>query len=238
MSQSRSSRIPAIIVGVFFLIVLIGLLMPAVKMSRGPSNVAAKNNLKQFGLAMHNYLSAHGAFPPQAICNSRGKPLLSWRVALLPYFESGTFDESLYGQFHLDEPWNSPHNLRLLDKMPAVYSNPRAPEPGRTIYLTAVGDPATFGGAGGSGGRKVQDITDGLSNTIMVVEADMSVPWTKPEDLDYNVDFPMAGLGHAHPGGFIAMLSDGSVRFLLDSIYVDVLRGLMTINGGEPVTVP
>ena len=48
------------------------------------------NNLKQIGLAMHNYLSAKGTFPARAIRDKDGKPLLSWRVAILPYLETGT----------------------------------------------------------------------------------------------------------------------------------------------------
>lgn len=235
MSTAPSSRVPIIVVGAIVVAVLVGMLLPAVDCSRLTLNVTAKNNLKQFGLAMHNYLAANQAFPAQSIRGKNGKPLLSWRVALLPYFEQGTVDPYLYGQFRLDEPWNSPHNLKLVDKMPEMFRSPRAPESGRTNYLTVVGDKTIFGGEAGA---TPQTISDGLSNTIMVVEADYSVPWTKPEDLDYDPEIPLNGLGHAHPGGFNALLSDGSAKFLLNSIDSDVLRGLMTRDGGEDVTVP
>ena len=235
MTSARRHRIPEIILGTIFILVLIGLLLPTLDHGNSSKSTVARNNLKRIALAMHNYLATNGAFPAQAIRGKNGKPLLSWRVALLPYFEPGTVEAQLYGQFHLDEPWNSAHNLRLLDQMPEVYRNPSAPETGRTIYLSVVGDKTVFGGAAGA---TPAEMTDGLSNTIMLVEADYSVPWTKPEDLDYDAAIPLNGLGHAHPSGFNALLSDGSAKFLLDTINLDTLRGLMTINGGEDVTVP
>src|SRR5437773_109335 len=91
---------------------------PAPAVPGTPQRSAVANNLKQIGVAFHNYLSAHGTFPASAIYGKDGKPLLSWRVALLPYLEKG----NLYREFKLDEPWDSPHNLKLLDKMPKVYA--------------------------------------------------------------------------------------------------------------------
>ncbi|HVS35105.1 MAG TPA: DUF1559 domain-containing protein, partial [Gemmataceae bacterium] len=78
------------------------------------------NDLKQLGLAVHNYHDANGAFPKPAIYDKDGKPLLSWRVMLLPYLEQN----ELYQQFHLDEPWDSDHNKKLLEKMPKVFAPP------------------------------------------------------------------------------------------------------------------
>ncbi len=79
------------------------------------------NNLKQIGLAMHNYESTFGTFPPAYIADkATGKPLLSWRVAILPFLEQ----DALYKQFHLDEPWDSAHNKTLIARMPPVYRSP------------------------------------------------------------------------------------------------------------------
>ncbi len=219
-------------------VLLVGLFLPAVHMPDGQRNIlVAKNNLKQLGLALHNYLGKNHAFPARAICNKDDKPRLSWRVAILPYLEADDDSaQKLYEEFRLHESWNSDHNRKLLAKMPAVFRNPDNPEPDRTIYLGVVGEKTLFGGERGA--KAPVDVPDGLSNTMMVVEADTSVPWTKPEDLDYDAESPMNGLGHAHPSGFNALLADGSVKFILDSIDRDVLRGLMTANGGEPVTVP
>ena len=82
------------------------------------------NNLKQVGLAMHNHPKADGRFPAPAIQGPDGKPLLSWRVAILPYLE----ENELYLSFKLDEPWDSPHNKPLLERMPYLYASvPRPP---------------------------------------------------------------------------------------------------------------
>src|SRR3972149_4277670 len=64
---------------------------------------------KQMAIAIHVYADAQKHLPPPAIRDKEGKPLLSWRVAILPYVE----ESGLYKQFHLDEPWDSPHNLAL-----------------------------------------------------------------------------------------------------------------------------
>ena len=69
---------------------------------------------------MHNYDSTHGSLPPHAIYGKDGKPLLSWRVLILPYIE----EQALYEQFHLDEPWDSPHNEPLLRQIPRCYRSP------------------------------------------------------------------------------------------------------------------
>ncbi len=82
------------------------------------------NNLKVTALAMHNFAAATSdtRFAPAAI-RKDGKPLLSWRVAILPYLEQ----QALYDKFHLDEPWNSPHNRTLLNQMPEIYAPVCAP---------------------------------------------------------------------------------------------------------------
>jgi RNA polymerase sigma factor (sigma-70 family) len=92
-------------------------------MDPAASERQVRNNLKQIGLAMHTYREAHGRFPAPAILGKDGKPLLSWRVAILPYI----VEDGLYQSFKLDEPWDSPHNKRLLERMPGLYAPPRPP---------------------------------------------------------------------------------------------------------------
>ena len=100
-------------------------------------------NLKRIGLAMHNYESAEGHFPPAAITGKDGKPLLSWRVAILPYLEDydGQSRSDLHKTFQLDEPWDSPHNKALLARMPAVFASPGDGNrsPSSTAYRGFVG---------------------------------------------------------------------------------------------------
>jgi hypothetical protein len=178
----------------------------------GP-NPQSMNNLKQIALAMLNYESAMGHFPTAYTADKAGKPLLSWRVAILPYLDQ----DALYRQFHLDEPWDSPNNMRLIKTMPAIFRSPASHlPPGVTNYLTLRCKESVFPGKEEIGMR---DITDGLSNTLMVVEADdaKGVVWTKPDDLNFDAKRPFAGLGGLWPSGFLAALCDGSVRSFMPS---------------------
>ena len=213
--------------------VLVGLLLPAVQAAREAARRAqCVNNLKQIGLAMHNYASANNAFPKPAITSEQGKPLLSWRVAILPYIQQ----QGLYEKFKLDEPWDSPHNKALLKEMPSTYLCPSRTitEPFTTTLRVFMGDGALFEGGKGTA---LADITDGTSNTLMVVEAEKAVPWTKPDDLPFD---PAAvpslfGAGSSHPGGFNTLFADGSVRFIKTSIGLQKFRALITRAGGEVV---
>jgi hypothetical protein len=190
----------------------------------------SSNNLKQIGLALHSYHDVHGGFPAPAIYGKGLKPLLSWRVAILPYLEQ----QELYKQFKLDEPWDSPHNKKLLAKMPEVYAPVRGPSKvkGGTYYQVFVGD-----GAGFEPGKslRIPSFTDGTSNTILVVEAGQPVPWTKPDDLPYDPNKALPKLGGQFRGHFHALLADGSVHLLSRNANEQTLRGAITRNGGEVI---
>jgi len=216
--------------------VAVGLMLPAVQSAREAARRAqCVNNLKQIGLAMHNANSMNGAFPAAAIAGPDGKPLLSWRVAILPFIGQ----ESLYKQFKLDEPWDGPHNKALIAQMPATYLCPSfaRPEPGMTTYRAFVG-----GGAAFDPKRpvKLDEFTDGTANTLLVVESRSAVPWTKPEDIDFNPQSPpsLLAAGSVHPGGFNALYADGSVRFVPSTTDPKTFRALITRAGGEAVPGP
>jgi prepilin-type processing-associated H-X9-DG protein len=211
--------------------VLVALLLPAVQAAREAARRAqCLNNLKQVGLAMHTYASVHGAFPTPAITGKQGKALLSWRVAILPYIDQ----QGLYNKFKLDEPWDSPHNKALLMEMPSPYVCPSraAVEPFTTTYQVFTGRGALFEDGKDT---KIADVTDGTTNTIMAVEADRAVPWTKPDDLPFDPAAPPSffGAGSKHPGGFNALFADGSVRFMKISVGAQTFRALITRAGGE-----
>ncbi|QDU93474.1 DUF1559 domain-containing protein [Lignipirellula cremea] len=214
--------------------VMVALLLPAVQAAREAARRSqSSNNLKQIVLAMHNYLDSHKAFPAAAIYSADGKPLLSWRVAMLPYLE----ENALYEQFHLDEPWDSEHNIKLLDQMPETYRNPNLELTTKTNYLAVTGAGAVFEG---TKGRSIQEITDGTSTTILVVEAnaDQAVEWTKPADYTIDPENSMQNLGDLRDGGFLAAFADGSVHFLQQTIDRKMLGRLLTRNDGWPTQVP
>jgi prepilin-type processing-associated H-X9-DG protein len=216
-------------------------LVPAIhnaQLSRGRSQ--STNNLKQIGLALHNFASADGHFPSD-IRGKDGKRLLSWRVAILPFIEQ----QALFQEFHQDEPWNSPHNKALIARMPATYSVPdgSATEAGLTFYRGFAGNDTLFD-PGKADGVKITEITDGTSNTIALVEAKEAVPWTKPEsevpvDADPNPERIRAALdavGGHFDGGFNALFCDGSVRFIRTTIALPVFRALITRASGEVIS--
>ncbi len=194
--------------------------------------VQSANNLKQIAIGIVVYADRNGHFPLPAISSKDGKPLLSWRVQILPFIEQG----ELYKQFHLDEPWDSPNNRKLIDKMPAIYRMPATQnkEPGKTNYLLPVGNGAVFLADKPTDFR---DITDGTSNTIMVVETDdeNAVIWTKPGDLAFDPESPTKGLGRFHGGRFYAAFCDGHVSLLPAAIDAKTLKALFTRAGGEVV---
>lgn len=215
--------------------IAIGLLLPAVQAARAAAQrTSASNNLKQIALAMHNYHDAYVKFPAPAIVDANGKPLLSWRVAILPFIDQ----QPLYQQFKLDEPWDSPNNRALIAKMPPVYQSPGAQNEGKTRYLLPVGKGAMF--AQPDAGVRIASITDGTSNTLMTVEAapDKAVIWTKPDDLAFNPERPLDGLVAPGAPTFQVGFADGSVRVMAANIAADVLRALFSPQGGEVVNLP
>ncbi len=194
----------------------------------------SKNNLKQMGLAFHNYHATFKSLPvtkqDPSYFDDRGQPKLSWRVHLLPFLE----EVPLYEQFHLDEPWDSPHNRSLLQQMPEVFKSPSVnARPGHTVYLGVKGPGAIFENGSGT---TFAEIRDGTSNTIIVVEATAprAVPWTKPDDFPYDPANPTGGLVGAEPG-FHALLCDGSVRFISRMIDPQTLVNLFQRNDGNPL---
>ncbi len=213
---------------------LIAYFIPALQASIDASRrVQCVNNLKQIALAMHNYHSANNAFPRAATRDEKGKPLLSWRVAILPYLGH----QELYNKFNLDEPWDSARNKALLKEMPPTYSCPNRvkPEPFTTNYQVFVGKNAMFETDQDIG---IADVTDGTSNTLLVVEAKNAVPWTKPDDLTFDPAAApsLCGAGSSHPTGFNAAMGDGSVRFIKNTIDLKIFRILISRNLGEVVS--
>ena len=191
------------------------------------------NYLKQMGLAFHNYFDVNGHFPNN-VANEKGKLLLSWRVLMLPYLE----EDKLFKEFKLDEAWDSDHNKKLVAKIPKVFTPVRGKaEKGDTFYRGFTGPSTIF-----EAGKKLhfRDITDGSSNTMMIVEAEKAVPWTKPDDLPFDPkkdELTKVG-GSMFEGGFNTVFCDGAVRFIKKDIPKESLKGLITRDGGEVIQIP
>jgi prepilin-type processing-associated H-X9-DG protein len=211
------------------------MMAPAVgKLRESATRAKGQNNLKQIGLALHNYHDTYDGMPPASIVDKKGKPMLSWRVMILPYIEQ----DALYREFKLDEPWDSEHNKKLIERMPPVYALPvkgKDVKPGHTHYRVLVGGGSMWDWVQGT---KFAQITDGLSNTIMVVEAEEGVPWTKPDELEFDPQKDLPKFGKAFKGGFNVLFGDGSVRFLREGIDPQTLKALITMGGGEVVNIP
>jgi hypothetical protein len=214
------------------------LLAPAIRSTRAAAGRAqAANNYRQIGIALHSYHDATGRLPAVANFDKQGKPLLSWRVHILPYIEQG----QLYKEFHLDEPWDSEHNKKLIARMPKIYANldnPKLAADGKTTVLAPVHKDAVF--TGDKTGIRIADIPDGTSNTVMLVDAadDDAVIWTKPDDLKLDPDTPAKGLSARHNDRFLLLFADGSVYFAPKSIDKKTLWALFTRNGGEIIKLP
>jgi hypothetical protein len=193
--------------------------------------VQVKRHLFKIGVELHRYHDAHGKkLPASAIRGKDGKPLLSWRVALLPMLG----EVELYNKFKLDEPWDSPANRPLLDKMPAVYA-PFGPleNPAGSTYFQVLFGPGTM--FEGGTGHDLASIPDGADATLLVVEAAEAVPWTSPVDLVYDPKGPLPRLGGHFKDGSLALFAEGSVAFIKDDIDEPTLRALITRNGAEVV---
>ncbi len=214
--------------------VLVALLLPAVQASREAARrMSCSNNMKQIGLALHNYHDAYKAFPPAYTVDANGKRLHSWRTLILPFVEQ----KALYDQIDLDKPWDDPVNLPFANLDIPVYHCPSTPPaPGMTTYVAVVDPNGVFQG---STGTKISQITDGTSNTLLLYETDVAraVQWMSPDDLDLPT-FVNAGAGGTrsnHAGGSNICLADGSVMFFAGSSDATTRQNLVIRNDGQMI---
>ncbi len=231
--QPNGNRLAVVVEGQAMIVaqvgIVVGLLLPAVQASREAARrVSGANNMKQILLAMLNYEATYRELPGNAGPKKGDKPNLSWRVHLLPYME----ELALYNEFRMDEPWDSPHNIKLLDRMPAVFRDPRSQAPaGHTVYQMPSGTNMILEN---DKRRRLAHVVDGLSNTIalMVTKDQAAVPWTKPQDFDPVVDRDSIVV---HGDRITIGMMDGSVMQLSSEIPTEALEIMLTINDGKVV---
>lgn len=250
MSAAKGAGVGMIllVIGLISFVVLIGcggvlvaLLLPAVQSARGAARrMQSMNNMKQIMLAMHNYHSVHGEFPPAYIADADGKPMHSWRVLILPYLEQ----QPLHSSYDFSKPWDSPENLAVAQFIPPVYRSPgeTSPNAQQTSYVMFVG-PGTA--QTGQGKITLDQITDGMSNTLCIIEtASSGIDWTEPRDLDAaQLDFLIHEVNNAapnqinavFPNGANAGFYDGSVQFLPTDTPPETLKHLINPADGNAI---
>ncbi|MFM7845786.1 MAG: DUF1559 domain-containing protein, partial [Planctomycetota bacterium] len=218
-------------------------MLPFLQSARGSArNTQSMNNIKQLILALHNFHDSYGHFPAAYQLTKEGKPGLSWRVFMLPFLDQ----QALFEQFHLEEPWDSEHNKQLIAKMPDVFRSPGSQaDAGKTTYLGNAGETGLFTkpkkGQTKSPppGIGMHQITDGTSNTVILVEwPGANKNWMEPTDLDVNLFVQGAGMASNHPSTFTVGFADGSVRSLSTTTDPGTRQAMSTASGGEVLMLP
>jgi hypothetical protein len=205
---------------------------PGAKTAYAKSVGEATQDLRQLVLAVHKYHDAFRQLPPAALRDKAGHLTLSWRVQILPYLK----EDALFREFKVDEPWDSDNNKKLIAKMPAIFRGPnkKLNDEGKTVYLAPIHNEAVFRPDGGR--ISISSIYDGTKWTVMFVEVndDSAVVWTKPADMNVDLDVVMGkakplnkGLIRSGQDFFLVAMCDGSVhRFR----HMDDPAGLMNLR--------
>jgi hypothetical protein len=230
-------------------LVLVAILLPAVQAAREAARRSASSGqLKQIAVGMHNYHDTFNAIPMTGSPDPAAGLDMSWRVRLLPFIEH----LPMHKQIDYTKTWDSPPNDQFHDQMPRTYGQPgNETERRQTQHqvfshdgpVTMVGVPGIPSGMTANTWfhptrqRGFAACIDGTMNTIMVVEADpdRAVPWMKPADLALDPLDPKAGLGNHRPGGFLAVMADGSVRFISNKIDDATMLKLILCDEGMRV---
>jgi len=226
----------------FMVLCLSGLLLPARETAREASRRAkCASNLKQISLAMIAYADEHGTYPPAYIVDESGNPMHSWRVLILPQMDRN----DIYARYNFDEPWDGPNNRKLHSIIVSCYRCPSdgSATPTDTCYIAAVGPNAMFPGGDSIG---FDEVTDGLSSTIMIVETSGSgIHWMEPRDLDVAKMDPAAttmtkggpGISSDHPAVVNVLFANATPRMLAkEDLTPEMLQALLSRNGGEDVS--
>ncbi len=246
--KKKSFSLSELLVVAVIIGILIMLLLPATQSAREAARRSqCSNNLKQIGLALHNYHDMYKQFPPAVIgpSNVPRERQFSWMVAILPFLEQGTLHDAL----RLDLPWDHPHNAGMLQMAPRTLLCPSDPASStqegffRTSYVAVTGANFTDGPGNPIGvigldkGLAVSEIVDGTSNTIMVAEVTDGGPWfAGGNGTARRIDDWLQNKSWSHhPGGGNVVFADGSVQFLSSTTDIQTLRKLATAQGREPM---
>jgi hypothetical protein len=205
------------------------------------------NEMKNLAAALLPYASDNGSLPPSYTSDPNGNKLHSWRTLILPRMERA----DLYEKFDLVKPWDDSANRPVVS--------------GQVDYLMCPDDSQSFGTANTSyfaitgehtawpagRGRKMSEITDPKSCTILCIEAhEKGISWGQPDDLSFDEAVQIltsedGGVHFAWGYGFFYMpvadesrwinvaMANGDVRLLHLPLPKDLAIALLTVDGGE-----
>jgi hypothetical protein len=190
--------------------------------------------LEEIGRALRKFHDAHGRFPPDenpTAFDSSGRPHLSWRVRVLPFLDQGP----LYNQFKTNEPWDSPNNRPLVDKMPDVFRDEDDPPTSTTTRFVVMTGPDTP--FAGKFGLRRRDFKDGAFATILVIRVgkDKAVAWSKPDDAVFNPSSPLDAIGSLGAEELMFSMVDGSIKRLKSPVPAELFAALVTVAGRESI---
>ncbi len=217
-------------------VLLVGLLLPFSRNGTRSTarRLACSNNLKMIGLALNEYAKEHGELPPAYTVDENGTPLHSWRTLILPYLGLN----ELYDSIDLEKPWDDPDNNKARTTIVSPYSCPgwsSRPSDYQTSYFAIVGNDACFNP---SRPRKLDEITDGAANTLMIVEAptDHAVHWMCPKDANEALILELSSKSQLiHSPVWHGVMVDGYSVSLSDRVSAKTRRAMITVNAGDVV---
>lgn len=230
--RRNSSLVRLILIGVPFLVLLaFGTIYVSmeIKLNR---YVISRNNLRQMGLALHNYHATHRVLPPGGTLTHDEKPYLSWQTMILPYIDQAR----VYNKLHHSYPWTHSRNRSIFKSKIPLYLNPAIDE---TVSADGFGLSHYVGNQNvmfANSNLRFRYFNDGLPNTILAIETGENFkPWGDPTNFADPVNLIGAGKKSSFKGGNNVLMSDGAVRFVSENIDPAVLKALSTPYGGEVI---
>jgi prepilin-type processing-associated H-X9-DG protein len=237
--HSKSDRFANYFIAIALVCIVIGMFFPWYPRGGGTPTPQCPSNLRNIGFAFQQFVMQKDHFPSVYTADASGKPLMSWRMAIVPYLGQ----EDLYRQLDLKDAWNSSKNRPLTTHRIELFQCPFDPDQKKiancTSYVAIVG-PGTVWEVG----KKISpsQIRDNLSDTLLVIEMNSSgIAWAEPRDLDlsnlppgltqYNLFDHLSN----HNGGFEALFADGHIEFIPNTIPWSQFMAILTIAGGEKV---